>query len=278
MTTYDWSDEYAVGIDSIDDQHRRIFGLAAAMEKALLTADAAEMAGVVIQQLRDYIDDHLAHEEQMMAEVGFPGLEAHVDTHRRMSAKVAELLEEQGDGLVRVTEVHRFIATWLRRHILETDMQYVEFVRQKRAEEAGEEAGGVERHGLYQWSDRYSVGEPAIDGEHQRIFELAQAMHQALLDGDGTDAAEMIVFELSVYVEEHFAHEEESMREAGFPGLAAHRLIHRRMGLQVTEMLERLHRGEVRVSEVHRFVVTWLMRHILDEDMAYAPYLRRDVA
>ena len=127
--------------------------------------------------------------------------------------------------------------------------------------------------GFVEWSDELSVGIEEIDEQHKRIFDLAHAMHVALAEGGERETAELIVFELRAYVEDHFADEERRMREVGYPGLAAHVQVHRRMTAKVDELLDRLRHGRIQVSEVHLFVVTWLMRHILDTDLDYRPHL-----
>lgn len=127
---------------------------------------------------------------------------------------------------------------------------------------------------LYEWSEEYSVGIPSIDEQHQRIFALAQSMHLALQKGDAQDMAETILFELTAYVQSHFADEEQRMREVSYPGLESHSKIHRQMAVRLNDMLNKMQSGHVRVFEVHRFVVAWVMKHILDTDMDYVPFLR----
>ena len=108
----DWSDKYSVGIESIDEQHKKLINLIN-----------------TLQTIVDYTKTHFIYEEWLMREYGYPDFEAHKAQHQKMIDKVNDLLaayEKNPESAMK--DALDFLKQWLIRHINGTDKQYSKYL------------------------------------------------------------------------------------------------------------------------------------------------------
>src|ERR1035438_8799538 len=70
---------------------------------------------------------------------------------------------------------------------------------------------------------QYSVFVPEIDREHQLIYTLCRNLQRALRGSAPAAQVRSLVNELAVHSSEHFWHEEQQMRAAGYLHYAWHK-------------------------------------------------------
>ena len=109
----EWKDEYSVGIDSIDQQHKRLLNL--------------------INQLQTAIDystkTHFTYEEGLMRDNDYPDFEPHKLQHEKMFEKVREVLSEyEQDQDTAMTNAVNYLKDWLINHINGTDKEYSSYL------------------------------------------------------------------------------------------------------------------------------------------------------
>jgi len=132
----DWpqfDSKYLLGVDVIDDQHRRLFEIAGRVYDHLGAADEAAAALQATAELLDYTATHFADEEALMASAGYPGLEGHRQEHADLLSKARdmEMRAEFGDRNL-PGEMSRFLLNWLVSHIQVSDRKFGEFLAAKR--------------------------------------------------------------------------------------------------------------------------------------------------
>jgi len=117
-----WKDEYSVGIDEIDRQHRSLIHMINDLYEAMQDGSSGAVLTPILAALKDYTAAHFATEELCMREAGYPGLEQHRQEHAVMTAKIAELdaMHRSGKRAVSI-QVLLFLRDWLASHICETD-------------------------------------------------------------------------------------------------------------------------------------------------------------
>ncbi|MBI4983883.1 MAG: hemerythrin family protein [Rhodocyclales bacterium] len=132
---------------------------------------------------------------------------------------------------------------------------------------AGQENGAT----LLEWHEGLSTGRDTLDVQHKDLFECVN-----LLGVVAQERSMMRTFyvleQLSMYVHNHFAHEEYLMRLHDYPGLADHVREHR----EFTNKLHHLRRTYLDrdiTSDLVEFLRDWLVRHVAQSDMEYVPYL-----
>jgi hemerythrin-like metal-binding protein len=128
-----WTDALCIGIDEIDEQHKRLIALINHVWKALVSHQAKVDIESVIFDLEFYIQTHFKHEEAMLERHGYPGLAAHKESHAFFVAKVKELDSRIAAGEIVGLELLEFLSDWLKFHISIVDKQYAEFIRDKEA-------------------------------------------------------------------------------------------------------------------------------------------------
>jgi len=127
---------------------------------------------------------------------------------------------------------------------------------------------------LYKWDEKYELGIEEVDDQHRTIFELANALRAAGANPGNTDLVESALFEMRSYVDDHFKDEEAIMCSLESPALEEHCRIHAEMVDKVEGLAEAFETGEVRASDLHVLIVSWLINHIAKEHMKLAHFVR----
>ena len=130
------------------------------------------------------------------------------------------------------------------------------------------------------WDDNlYSMGQPTVDGQHRRLFDLINQLHDATQAGKGNEAVGAVLGSLIDYVNVHFAAEERLMAACGYPGLEAHRQDHARLTQRVLELQQRFQQGHaIAAVQLLDFLGEWLSSHIQCSDRKYVSFLVKGVA
>jgi hemerythrin-like metal-binding protein len=121
------------------------------------------------------------------------------------------------------------------------------------------------------WKPYYSVGDPALDKEHQQIINMIDILFASIQAGQGNAKIESILDQLDCYALTHFTHEEEAMQACGYPLNETHKLLHESMKQRV--LVLRKCKGSLAEQELLTFLKNWWTNHIQLEDKQYAPYL-----
>jgi hemerythrin len=127
-----WKEEYSVGIQVIDDDHKKLISLLNQFISAYDYAMSESYEKDALNNLIDYTKYHFSREEQLMKEHEFPGFEAHKALHVAMFSKVeyfVELYEKQGHNALQ--EISDFLSKWLINHINGTDKEYSQYLNDR---------------------------------------------------------------------------------------------------------------------------------------------------
>ena len=127
---------------------------------------------------------------------------------------------------------------------------------------------------LVTWDETYSVSVRRLDEQHQKLFSLLNALHDAMRQGKGQLVVQDTLRELAAYTGTHFRAEEELLRRTNYPGFAGHLAEHQKFIARVERFTEDLKAGRHASSiAVVGFIKDWLGEHIRRTDRAYAAYL-----
>ena len=128
---------------------------------------------------------------------------------------------------------------------------------------------------LITWTDRLSVGIPAIDSQHRTLVDMINQLHEAHRRGEGRAVLDDILAAMADYARLHFRDEEALMAAAGYPKLAEHKRLHEEFGTRLIVLQARQRRSTpVGLSlEVMSFLREWLVEHIEGVDKHYVPHL-----
>ncbi|BDQ33476.1 bacteriohemerythrin [Pseudodesulfovibrio portus] len=124
-----WSDKLALGIGSIDAQHKQLVKLINGLNQAMRNKESASVMRDIVTGLKEYVVTHFAFEEKLFDQHGYPGTAEHKSAHSQFVEKVGdfELALTEGRATVSI-EVMQFLRDWLVQHIMGTDREYVPFM------------------------------------------------------------------------------------------------------------------------------------------------------
>lgn len=127
---YEMKDEYYIGVEAIDMQHKELFHIA--NEAYLLIRDTFvsdkfdDIVGIIVR-LKEYAIEHFKDEEAYMLKVGYKRLLSHKTEHEDFLEKVNNINFENMDHnqLEALVDILEFLNDWLVHHILEKDKMIV---------------------------------------------------------------------------------------------------------------------------------------------------------
>ena len=124
---------------------------------------------------------------------------------------------------------------------------------------------------LLKWKDEYSMNEANIDTQHKELFKLSNEIYKLVEAGvDDYEHIRKLFLALNDYGIEHFIYEEMYMEEQGYPDLKEHIKQHKEFSDRVRDLCIN---KEAHVKDIGEFVSTWLVEHVLHEDMEYREFV-----
>ena len=86
-----WGDILSVGIDEIDDDHRKLVNLFNIVNHSVTQGDAPEYIEAVLNELISCTAWHFSHEERLMLKYGYQGFADHKEEHEELIKSAREL-------------------------------------------------------------------------------------------------------------------------------------------------------------------------------------------
>ena len=130
MPFIEWSsDKFSVGIDEIDEQHKKWIELINKLHNSLIAHDSSMSQEQAIKEMMDYTRFHFNHEEKIMRDVQYPGYEKHKTEHELFILKIEKLEQDISKGsFVLKTRIMSILKHWLEEHICAADKDYGAFI------------------------------------------------------------------------------------------------------------------------------------------------------
>lgn len=134
----------------------------------------------------------------------------------------------------------------------------------------------MEKQGIVEWDDRYTVGIQHIDDQHRVLLRLINNLYVDCSheDSEATSHFKLAVYGLINYIKYHFSGEERILKRMKYPDYAAHKRQHDEF---VREILERVENSERRRAfspkNLIRYIRDWMVTHITLIDKKYATYI-----
>ncbi|CAK1857597.1 Ggdef family protein [Vibrio crassostreae] len=127
MNFFKWSEDFEVGIDSIDHQHKKLVELINRYGEEIKENEIKEIQKT-LSDLSNYSIYHFAEEEGIMARSGIP--EEHIKKHRCEHENFISSIGSIVDSSSRLNEsqlsqLFDFLVNWLATHILCCDKRMV---------------------------------------------------------------------------------------------------------------------------------------------------------
>ncbi|NLI91911.1 MAG: hemerythrin family protein [Peptococcaceae bacterium] len=121
-----WKDDYAIGVELIDEQHKHLFQIGnsiyALLEDKVLV-DKYDKIVTILQDLKQYTKYHFQTEEEYMLQNRYPKFFSHKVEHDDFINKIeeVELKDIDVDQENYIREILVFVFNWILEHILKND-------------------------------------------------------------------------------------------------------------------------------------------------------------
>ena len=123
----EWSQKLEFGLPMIDSQHKQLFDLA-----ATFTGNGNQIRVMkTLVMLNDYVKVHFRAEEEMLAALKYPDLNAHKLLHAEFKDMLLKLLDSARQLTLDeiANEVKHLIYGWFSSHIMQVDVAYISWMR-----------------------------------------------------------------------------------------------------------------------------------------------------
>jgi hemerythrin len=131
-----WNPSLAMGVEMIDEQHKKCFEMADQLFEAGRNRKAGEYVAQMFQFLENYTKKHFGDEERYMLSIQYPGLESQKKMHTDFIREMADLkkrYEQSGGNIMVIMDANQMILSWLTNHISREDKKIGEYARTVRA-------------------------------------------------------------------------------------------------------------------------------------------------
>jgi hemerythrin len=123
-----------------------------------------------------------------------------------------------------------------------------------------------------QWDKSFSVGSPVLDADHRKLIDILNQIYDAWQQNSSTVELGRLFDELLDYTDGHFTREEAKLSSRNYGDLDRHHAAHERLRELVMAFRSRHLAGQQAdklTEEMAKFLKSWLVDHILEEDMKY---------
>ncbi len=117
-----WKDEYSLGHDIIDSEHKKLFEIANKIFEVKNPFTDSGKIKKLIHELYAYMKYHFDHEEELMSEISFERIDDHKQKHGEIITEMNKMLQESKDFNILELKLTYMMQKWLLVHILEQDL------------------------------------------------------------------------------------------------------------------------------------------------------------
>ncbi|HEY1364062.1 MAG TPA: hemerythrin family protein [Xanthobacteraceae bacterium] len=124
MTLLHWRDEYTVGIEAVDHEHRELIELINRLHRQLDSPEARLTVPAFFGDLLQGISAHFALEEKFMRDQGYRRLGPHKEDHERLLDELRDIMDafEQSEE-IDALELSQRLDAWFSRHFRTHDAE-----------------------------------------------------------------------------------------------------------------------------------------------------------
>jgi len=118
-----------IGIDEIDDDHKKLVNLFNILNHSLMEGATTDYVEAVLEELINCTVWHFSHEERLMLKYGYDRFEDHKAEHKDLIESASELQQKFiQTGKLDEREDLEFLERWLTEHILVADLRLGTFL------------------------------------------------------------------------------------------------------------------------------------------------------
>ena len=126
-----WSKILSIGVDEVDEDHRKLVNIFNILNHAVADGESLEYLAATLDELINCTVWHFSHEERLMLKYQYKDMAEHKAEHRELIETAKELQQQLLRGDQPMAEKHiEILERWLTEHILTADMRLGGFLAQ----------------------------------------------------------------------------------------------------------------------------------------------------
>ena len=129
-----WSEEFVIGVEEIDKQHKEFFDKANELLENLRRGNQEirkQSIDSLIDFIKGYLTNHIKDEEELQKKIKYPEYkfhkEAHDDFMERINGIILDLDEEKKEFKT-ILNLHNIILNWFSEHIIHMDQEIKDYI------------------------------------------------------------------------------------------------------------------------------------------------------
>ncbi len=129
-----WCKDFKIGVDEIDEEHKNIIQEFDKLYQKMKNGKGIESYAEVISFLKEYVEKHFEHEEQLQREMNYNKYPDHKSFHDQFREKLTIMLKDNKTKAITnsdVIHINLFIKDWLVQHILIEDRKIGQYMFMK---------------------------------------------------------------------------------------------------------------------------------------------------
>lgn len=134
MTNIDIDPKYRLGVDAMDAEHAQLIQIVNDLKAGFQSDKVAGQDEIphIVERLIQYTKTHFNHEEQLMTENHYPGLEAHRRKHVELKQQIEKFASElSGKYETMALKINLFMTIWLFEHIIKEDADFAQHYKEQ---------------------------------------------------------------------------------------------------------------------------------------------------
>ena len=264
---YQFTDDCLIGVDQIDNEHRRLFELVNEAANLLMREDINRSdVNTILMELDEYAVLHFRHEEEYMKEINDPELPRQKEMHQNFVNKLKEIKQidaESNDEETTLVKIVQFVARWLFTHIISSDTMIGVYQKMDAKKEENKDP--------FAFTEEYHTGIEIVDVEHAELFRIIKNANDLIMEEllhDKYDEIMSVIGQLRNYTIQHFTDEEEYMASINYENLDVQKKAHEMFVDKLNDInLDDLDDNQQQyLIELVDFLLMWLVNHILKMD------------
>ena len=126
-TLIEWKGSYSVGVEIIDEQHKKLFAHINNLFSSMKEGKTKEALSPLLDALADYVGYHFSVEEKYFEEFNYAKKDAHLLQHKHYTEKIKSFQVSSANNQELLSfEVINFLEDWILEHVTGEDKKYTQ--------------------------------------------------------------------------------------------------------------------------------------------------------
>jgi len=127
-----WSDEYLIGDEKVDRQHKQLFKLVGYLIESCDEGHDSLLLHETLEFLILYTVQHFNDEETLQLRCNYPHYDTHKKSHEEFKATVLNFVEEfktNGSSAELSATINEVVVNWLIEHVSKEDRKIAQYIK-----------------------------------------------------------------------------------------------------------------------------------------------------